>query len=123
MSGMNFNAFDNDAESAIEAEYFAFVKWLSALTAGELRQATGDAALQKQVLCRYYKRGERASLTLGELIDFLGVSSPSIMDSAGYSEADQDTLMQISDNLTEADIANALLPENKVSLEQLTIGV
>jgi len=52
-------------------------------------------------LCRYYGRGERANLTPGELIDFLAVSSPSILDAAGYTEAEADALMKLSDSLTD----------------------
>ena len=78
--------------------------WLSDLTATELREAKPDPARQKQALCRYYKRGENAHLTPGELIDFLGVSTPSISDMAGYSDEESLALMEISDSLTEEDI-------------------
>lgn len=120
---MDFNKFDNGAEGTTEEDYSAFVEWLSALTAAELQQAAGDLAMQKQILCRYYKRGERANLTPGELIDFLSVSAPSIMDWAGYSEAEQDALMQISDNLTDAEIASASLSDNGASTEQFAIRI
>ena len=72
---MDYNKFDNDGETSDE-EYFAFVKWLSAQTADELRQCKSEPEKQKRALCRYYKRGERANLTAGELIDFLGVDTP-----------------------------------------------
>jgi len=74
---MDYENYDNDSNDSDE-DYSAFVKWLSDLTAGELRRAKGDSQQQKQALCRYYKRGEKANLTADELIDFLAVSSPSI---------------------------------------------
>ncbi len=103
------NNFDNDAESTTDEEYSAFVKWLSALAVAELRRAGTDVALQKQVLCRYYKRGERANLTPSELIDFLAVSGPCTLEDAGYSNEKAVALMQISDSLTDDDIAHAVL--------------
>lgn len=96
---MDYNKFDNDNPDTSDAEYFAFVAWLSAKTAEELRQAKGNADAQKQALCRYYKRGACASLSTGELVDFLGVSSPSIIEDAGYDEEEGDALMQMSDAL------------------------
>jgi phosphohistidine phosphatase SixA len=107
---MDVTNFDNDAEGATDEEYFAFVAWLSEQTANELQAARGDTEAQKQALCRYYRRGLRANLTAEELIDFLGVSSPSIWEEAGYSEAEADALMQLSDSLTDDDINNVVLP-------------
>ncbi|BDI30966.1 hypothetical protein CCAX7_30170 [Capsulimonas corticalis] len=106
---VDYENFDNDSGSSDE-EYSAFVEWLSELTAMDLREAKGDPEKQKQALCRYYKRGERANLTIGELIDFLGVSSPSIIDMADYTEEEGDDLMQISDALTQDEIAQIVLP-------------
>jgi|SRR5579871_2473219 len=102
--------FDNDTNPS-DADYFAFVEWLSNLTASELRESKGDPERQKQALCRYYKRGERANLTAGELIDFLGVSTPSILDMAGYTEEEGDAVMEISDTITEDDLNRTVLPD------------
>lgn len=107
---MDYDKFDNDSDAS-DADYFAFVEWLSEHAATELRQAKGETERQKQALCRYYKRGLRANLTTSELIDFLGVSSPSILDRAGYYEAEGDALMAISDGLTDEDIERAALHE------------
>jgi hypothetical protein len=48
-------------------------------------------------------------LTAGELIDFLGVSSPSVLDMAGYSKEEGDALFVISDALTDEEISQAVL--------------
>ena len=103
-----FNKFDNDQDPSHE-DYSAFVDLLSERMAADLRDAQGNPNQQKRVLCRYYKLGERANLSMGELIDFLGVSSPSIIDLAGYSDDEGDALMEISDNLTDAEIESAEL--------------
>ena len=101
---MDYEKFDNDADSSTDAEYFAFVEWLRTRTAAELDAAGTDVEMQKKALCRYYWRGYRSNLTPGELIDFLGVSSPSILDRAGYSEAESGAVMKLSDCLTQDDI-------------------
>ena len=103
---MDFEKFDNDAGTS-DDEYVAFVEWLSGRAADELRQAEDSPELQKLVLCRYYKRGEGANLTAGELIDFLGVNTPSILDAAGYTDEEGDALMAISDALTDEEINQA----------------
>ena len=118
---MDYNKFDNDAEDASDEEYFAFVACLSELTAGELKQAKHSREAQKLALCRYYKRGERANLTASELIDFLGVSSPCILEQAGYDEEEGDALMQISDALTKEEINSVDLSD--VEKQQTGIAV
>jgi len=69
-----------------------------------LRVAKGNPELQKQAICRYYKRGEKANLSRGELIDFLGVSSPSIFDMADYSDEEGDATMEIASRITDEDL-------------------
>ena len=106
---MNIEDFDNDADDSSDEDYSAFVQWLSQVTAEELREAKGNPDQQRQALCRYYKRGDKANLTPSELIDFLGVSRPSILDRAGYDEEDGDAIMHISDSLTYDEILMATL--------------
>ena len=107
---MDYDRFDNDSDTS-EADYRAFVEWLSEGAVTEFRQARGDAERQKQVLCRYYKRGLRANLTTGELVDFLGVSSRSILDRAGYDEDESDAVMVLSADLTDEEIERVTLRE------------
>jgi hypothetical protein len=99
---VDYEAFDNDTAS--DAEYVGFVEWLSDHVASELREARGNMDQQKAVLCRYYKRGMRANMTAGELIDFLGVSSPSILERAELTEEESAVVMTISDRLTDTEI-------------------
>ena len=104
-------ASDLDYEVSDE-DYSDFVAYLSEWTKHELEQARGDAVAEKQVLCRYYKRGERAQLTASELIDFLAVSTPNIIEEAGYDDEECARLMAISDSLTEEEIASIDLLED-----------
>ncbi len=101
--GINYESYDNDTNPS-DDDYFAFVNWLRARTTHELRQAEGDPERQKQALIRYYRQGEQSNLTAGELIDFLGVSSPSILEMAGYTDEEGDAVMEISDSITDADL-------------------
>lgn len=105
---MDFNKFDNDADES-DDNYSAYVAWLSELTAEDVRRVKGSPEQQKQALCRYYKRGEQANLTARELIDYLGVSSPSILEMAGYTEEEGFTLFVISNKLTDDEISRVPL--------------
>lgn len=101
---MDYEKYDKD-ENESEEDYFRFVEWLENVTSAELRQAKGSIKEQEKACCRYFKRGYKANLTSGELFDFLGATSPSIVDKAGYSEEEGDALLQISDALTDEQIA------------------
>ena len=107
---MGYESYDNDTNQ-VDKDYFAFVEWLSARAAAELREAKSDPAQQKKALCRYYKRGEQANLTTGELVDFLGVSNPSILEMAGYTEEEGNAVMCIWDSITGNDIRRTALPD------------
>ena len=107
---MDYESYNNDSDpEPTSEEYSAFVDWLSEIAASELRKAKENPEQQKQALCRYYKRGERANLTSGELVDFLGISSPSIFDMAGYTDEERDEAMEISSGLINEDIGRTLL--------------
>ena len=108
---MDYEAFDNDNEVTTDEQYFAFVAWLSSWTANDFRTAKGNPEREKEALCRYYKRGLIANLTMSELIDFLAVNAESILEVAGYTGDESLTLIyEISDTLTEAEIMAATLP-------------
>ena len=106
---MNPETFDNDNPNASNEDYTAFVAWLSERTVAELKAAKSNTEAQKTALCRYYKRGLNANLTPSELIDFLAVDAPSILDSARYTLLQAEALMELSDKLTDEDIKGAVL--------------
>jgi hypothetical protein len=56
--------------------------------ANGLRVATGDLLAQLHVCARYFNRGTQEGFDYGELIDYLGISTPSVLDQAGYSDED-----------------------------------
>jgi hypothetical protein len=67
-------------------------------TAAELRIAIGDANEQRQACGRFFRRGRIAGISTGALVDYLGVSSPSILDMAGYpDDAAQEVMVLIGD--------------------------
>lgn len=106
---MDYETYDNDANEN-DDDYFEFVRWLEDLTVAELRQAKGDPTAQKQAILRYWGRGYRANLGPGELIDFLGANTPSILDMAGYTEEEGDAVMEMSDAATEEEVKQTPLP-------------
>ena len=106
---IHYETFNNDAEGASDGDYLAFVLWLSERTIFELKQVKGNIPAQRLALCHYFRRGETANLTTSELMDFLCVSSPCILEEADYNEAECDAIMQISDTLTDEEISNAVL--------------
>jgi len=87
-----------------EEDYKRVVSELSAITADELRAARGNPDAQRAALARYYKRGTRADLSSGELVDFLAISTPSILEKAGYSDDEADALLELSETLTEDEL-------------------
>ena len=87
--------------------YVALVRRLSDEAVEELRAARNDREAQRLALCRYYKRGLAANLTTEELVDFLAISTPSILDQAGYNDAEAEAVMTLSDSLTEDEVDSA----------------
>jgi len=63
--------------------------------AEELRSCRHDVLAQLRACCRYFESGEHEGVSHGELIDFLGISSPSVLDRAGYSEQEALQLMEL----------------------------
>lgn len=62
--------------------------------AAEFRSCRDDLLAQVRVSCRYFESGEREGISHGELIDFLGISSPSVLDCAGYSASEAQRVME-----------------------------
>lgn len=58
----------------------------------------------RDALRRYLKQGIGAGFSTGELIDWLGISSPSILDDAGFDDAEAAEAMKIVGLLTDDEI-------------------
>jgi hypothetical protein len=71
--------------------------------ADDFRRAGPSIEEQRRACVRYFRRGHSVGLSHPELIDFLGVSTPSVLDKAGYSDEDSqrvmDMLADISDEI------------------------
>jgi hypothetical protein len=62
--------------------------------AAEFRSCRDDLLAQVGVCCHYFESGEREGISHEELIDFLGISSPSVLDRAGYSNGEAQRVME-----------------------------
>ena len=60
----------------------------------QLQSCRGDLLAQIRVCCHYFESGEREGISHAELIDFLGISSPSVLDRAGYSDSEAQRVME-----------------------------
>lgn len=107
---MDYDNFDNDDPETSDKDYTDYIDCLSERTAAQLRLAKSNPVEQRPILSRYYRRGDLANLTPSELIDFLGVSTPSIFDMAGYTDEEGDAAMALADSLTRDEV-------NKVELQ------
>jgi hypothetical protein len=74
--------------------------------AEDLRRSTSAQEL-RTALCRYLRRGAIAGFSTGELVDFLGVSSPSVLDQAGYTEQQAEEAMRVLAAISEEEISSA----------------
>jgi hypothetical protein len=64
-----------------QKHFHDFVEWLRETTLSELERTRGDLAATRAVFLRFFQRGLRADLLLGELMDIM----PSILNRAHYA--------------------------------------
>lgn len=87
------------AQDDSDESYFAFVEWLENKTAAELQRAKGNERAIRAAIVGYLETGYGAHRTSGELVDFFCVSTPSVLDKAGYSEEEADDAIEIYDEI------------------------
>lgn len=92
---MDYDALENDSET----DYFKFTTWLEDQTAKDLKQAKGNESWIRAVIQRYLEIGYGAHLSAGELVDFFCVSTPCVLDKAGYSDAEAAFAVKLYDEL------------------------
>jgi hypothetical protein len=92
-----------------QAHYASLSEEFMRLTAGEFRQSAASEQEQRAAACRYFRRGVAAGYSHGELVDFLGVSSPSVLDMAGYSGEAALRVMDIVADVTDEEIQTTTL--------------
>jgi hypothetical protein len=75
-------------------DYLERIERVCSAATAEFRSCRDDLIAQVGVCCRYFENGEREGISHGELIDFLGISSPSVLDHAGYSASEAQRVME-----------------------------
>jgi hypothetical protein len=75
-------------------DYLERIDRVCSAAAAEFRSCRDDLLAQVRVCCRYFESGAREGISHGELIDFLGISSPSVLDRAGYSDFEAQRVME-----------------------------
>jgi hypothetical protein len=90
-------------------DYERLVDKLTKQAAADFRLASRSIQEQRQACCRYFKRGELEDMSRPELVDFLGVSTPSILETAGYSDADAQRVMEMIADISEDEIEKIVI--------------
>jgi len=85
-------------------DFERLVDKLTKQAAADFRQASRSIQEQRLACCRYFKRGELADISQPELVDFLGISTPSILEMAGYSDADAQRVMEMIADISDDEI-------------------
>src|SRR5262245_33901146 len=101
----------NKEQNELEEDYFAFVEWLENETASSLQLAKGDVVAITAAITAYLETGYSAALSSGELVDFFCVSTPSVLDKAGYSEEESGATVALYDEINPGIFAR-YYPEN-----------
>ena len=65
-------------------QFHDFVRWLREVTVAELVQARGDMPATRRVFVEFFRRGLKAELLLGELMEIL----PSVVTRADYPQSE-----------------------------------
>ena len=82
-----------------------FIRW----AADDFRRSAATEPEQRDAICRYFHRGISFDYSQSELIDFLGVSSPSSLDMAGYSDSAAQRIMDMLADITDNEIQNTAI--------------
>jgi hypothetical protein len=82
-----------------DAEYRSFIKPLIDSTVSALRLARESNKSPIQAITDYLQTAYAANISIGECVDYFCVSSPSIVESAGYSEPEQQQVIDCFDKI------------------------
>ena len=86
-------------------DYEELVERICSEAAEEFRRCIADPSEQRRVACRYFRSGSMADISHPELIDFLGVSTPSVLDRAGYSDEQAQRIMDMLATITDEELS------------------
>jgi hypothetical protein len=90
------------------AHYQRSVSQFTQLAAADFRRSAATEQEQRAAICRYFRRCE-VDYSVAELIEFLGVSTPSILSMAGYSDEAAQRVMEMLADITEEEIQDTAL--------------
>ena len=90
-------------------DYNRLVDAFTKQAAIDFRQAGRSIEQQRLACCRYFKRGKMANLSTGELVDFLSISSPSVLDMAGYSDEDAQRVVEMIGEISDDEIERVVV--------------
>ncbi|MCW1922539.1 hypothetical protein OKA05_08230 [Luteolibacter arcticus] len=82
------------------------VREFTRLAADVFRQSAFSEQKQRAAICRYLRLGAASGFSQAELIDFLGVSTPSVLEMADYSDAAAQQVMAMLADISEEEIQN-----------------
>lgn len=92
---MNFDAENNNSP----ADRAAFYQWLTEQTVAELQAARNNKDALRGAVSNYVKLALAAHLNVEEIEDLLGINDPCIMDLAQLSEADEEAVVDVFEEL------------------------
>ena len=90
-------------------DYEQLVDKITKEAATDFQRGSRNAQGQRQACCRYFKRGDLAGLSRPELIDFLAVSTPSILELAGYTDKEAQAVMDLITDISEDEIDSVVM--------------
>jgi hypothetical protein len=82
-----------------DQNYLKIVNDLETEAAFRLQAAKADPDSLREAILWYLREGYRLGLCQSELIDFLCISTPNIVESAGYADARADSIVALFDEL------------------------
>ena len=88
-----------------DSEYNAFMR----LAADDFRQSAATEQEQRAAIFRYFRRRFAARYANGELIDYLGISSPSVLGMADYPDDAAQRVMDMLADITDEAIQSTIL--------------
>jgi hypothetical protein len=88
-------------------DYKRAVSEFTRRAADDFRQSAATEEEQRAALRRYFRRGAEADFSHPELIDFLGISTPSVLDMAGYSVATASRVMEMLRDMKDDELYGA----------------
>lgn len=88
-------------------DYKRAVTGFTRLAAEDFRRSGSTLEEQRAALGRYFRRGADADFSHSELIDFLGISTPSVLDMAGYSLAAASRVMEMLRDMKDDELYGA----------------